>query len=531
MKLPILLFLLLFCFNMFGQSKSILELNQEYFDWYNKDLEIDGVMGASVNKAYLEFLDKRKSKKTTVVAVIDTGVDIDHEDLQGKIWVNTNEIVGNNIDDDGNGYVDDINGWNFLGNSKGENLVYEQFEATRIKCKNDSSDPLFFKAIGIYKTEFEKRREERRDIELDQYYLSEFKAIIENETGIVVTSEKDLFKVKTNDKTVKGAVTILRRAYDSGFRDDLLEEFLEYNNNYLYYYLNPNYNGRKIIDDNPDNINDINYGNPQVNAPYSSHGTSAAGIIAGNRENNIGIKGICDNTLIMPIRAVPNGDEYDKDIALAIRYAVDNGAQIINMSFGKPISPNPKFVYEAIHYAEEHNVLLVHSSGNEGLNLDTTILYPNPFYPDHNSAQSFITVGASSIKKDKSLVAQFSNYGEKTVDIFAPGEYIIGLDSGNAYHEIQGTSFSSPVVSGVAALVLSYFPELTAFELKNILVNSSYKVVEPYKVFLPGTYRKGGLLSPKRKLIPFNKLSKNGGIVNAYNALVMAEEAVKNKKE
>jgi len=214
----------------------------------------------------------------------------------------------------------------------------------------------------------------------------------------------------------------------------------------------------------------------------------------------------------MCLRSTPNGDERDKDVALAIRYAVDNGAEIINMSFGKAISPQKNFVDEAVKYAEQKDVLLVHGSGNSGLNIDVEEVYPSDRYLNGTEATNWINVGASSTGTDDAIAAAFSNYGKKHVDLFAPGENIISTDSSSTYSMNDGTSLSAPVVSGIAAMILSYFPDLTSQQLITILLESSRKIEK--KVVRPG--------QEKKKMVKFNALSRSGGIVNAFEAMRFA---------
>jgi subtilisin family serine protease len=254
-------------------------------------------------------------------------------------------------------------------------------------------------------------------------------------------------------------------------------------------------------------------------ASTAMHGTHVSGIIAGARNNGIGIDGIADNVRIMMVRAVPDGDEHDKDIALAIRYAVDNGAKVINMSFGKSFSPQKQWVDEAVRYAESKGVLMVHAAGNDGANIDTAYNFPTPvFKSDGNIATNWITVGASGDPKNGGLVASFSNYGKKNVDVFAPGVNIYSsVPTGNAYANESGTSMASPVTAGVAAFLLEYYPTLTAQQLKYIIEKSS--VVTNVPVTIPGTDQKAKL----------SDISKTGGLINVYEAAKLAESMTSNK--
>ncbi|MFM7857927.1 MAG: S8 family serine peptidase [Flammeovirgaceae bacterium] len=269
--------------------------------------------------------------------------------------------------------------------------------------------------------------------------------------------------------------------------------------------------------DNPYDYSDSKYGNPDVKGPRSNHGTSVAGIIAAVRNNGLGIDGIASDVKIMVIRTTPMGDERDKDVALAIKYAVENGAHIINMSFGKEFSPQKEMVDAAVRLAEQKNVLIVHGSGNKGLNIDEQETYPSDRYLDGTEALNWINVGASNLTVDENLAAAFSNFGKAHVDLFAPGENIVSLDSTNTYSMNSGTSLSAPVVTGAAALILSYYPNLTAKELIEVLLHSARRF-EKQKV------REPSLQNEKRAKVKFSELSKSGGILDVVEALNYAEQ-------
>ncbi len=497
-----------------AQSGKLEDLDQQYLNWYNKDPQSDQILGTSVDRAYNTILENKKTKKTVVVAVIDGGVDIDHEDLQGRIWINPKEIPGNNIDDDNNGYIDDIHGWNFIGNRRGENIVYENFEYTRIVREKDSNHPDYNRSKNLYAEELVKRKTEKANLLKFENLYFKAKFIIKEHTGIDVSTDEDLKDVQPVNPRVKGALKFLKERYAMGFSEESLKEMKENNRNFLDYYLNRDYSVRNLVGDNPDDLSNADYGNPDVKGPRADHGTSVAGVIAAIRNNEIGIDGIAEDVKIMSIRTVPNGDERDKDVALAIRYAVDNGADIINMSFGKKISPQKDFVDEAVRYAEAHDVLLVHGSGNSGENIDIDDSYPSDRLKDGTEAGNWLNVGASNSVLDNELVANFSNYGKNHVDLFAPGVNIISLDSTNSYSMNDGTSLAAPIVSGIAALLLSYNPDLTAKELIEILMNHTHKITRPKKVLQPD------LTGAKRKKVRFSELSKSAGIVNAYLALL-----------
>ena len=432
-------------------------------NWYNGE-----GTGMQTDKAYQ--LLKNKKPKAVIVAVIDSGVDIEHEDLQGKIWTNENEIPNNGIDDDKNGYIDDVHGWNFLGNKKGQNLDAARLEKTRILAK------LMLKYDGIDPSSI------KNDAEYELY--------------LKVKSEVDEGRAEFEP-------------YMEMLKQGLFEaEIKKYIEDQMLYNLNVDFNDRALIGDNPDDFNDIHYGNPDVEGPDALHGTHVAGIIAAIRGNNLGGDGVADNVKIMSIRTVPNGDEFDKDIYLAVKYAVDNGASVINMSFGKAYSPHQEKVYEAFKYADSKGVLLVHAAGNDAKDIDIEPNYPTSMYSfQDEKLDHFLTIGASTKDKGDALTASFSNFGKKGVDIFAPGFEIYNSVPQSEYQNLQGTSMAAPMVAGVAAMLKSYFPSLSMSEIKSIILSS-------------GTTYKGN----------FQNLSATGKVVNVYNAVKSCQklEATKN---
>jgi subtilisin family serine protease len=511
---------------------TIDSINAKSINWHNLDLKSNKTAGASVEKAYTNQLTGLKTSKNIVVAVIDAGVDIYHEDLQGKIWVNKNEIPNNGIDDDNNGYIDDVNGWNFLGNAKGENIEFETLEYTRLlrqlqpmfKDVDESQIPeqmkdnyiLYQKCKTEYDDEFQKYQNQRKNIESFEKNLEAANGIISQFLGKEDFTINEVKRIKSKDKMVSSAKNFLVVINKRGFTPNSLKEAKDHISLYLDKHLNLDYEPRTIIGDDIANIADRYYGNNNVKGPDSFHGTFVAGIIAANRSNNLGIDGIAENVQIMPIRAVPQGDEMDKDIALAIYYAVDNGANIINMSFGKAFSPQKNLVDQAMQYAESKGVLLIHSAGNDAKDLDVKESYPSNATLDGKIIANWLTVGASSNKLNDKLCGVFSNYGQQNVDLFAPGVDVVSLTTENRYMTASGTSFSGPVVTGVAALVWSNYPHLTAAQVKEILMKSVTGIPNQ-KVLKPSDDR-----SAKAEKVTFGKLSKTGGLVNAYEALKMA---------
>ncbi len=537
-----LVFLLGISINSHGQSKglsTIDSLDIKLLNWYNLSPTFNKVEGTDVDRVYREITPKLKPKKKVIVAIIDSGTDTEHPDLQGRFWINEKEIPNNGIDDDNNGYIDDIHGWGFLGNAKGENITFENVEQTRIyreydeKFKNvkspDTLTPalkkeynMYLKSKARYLEEFDKHSKTKSNTSSFEKGLRLAEETVLSFLGKKSYTVDDLKSIFSMDERVTSAKKYLLNLYNNGFTQKYLDDFKANTDMYLEKHYNLNFKPRDIIGDNPYNINEKNYGNNDVKGPRSDHGTPVAGVIAAVRDNGIGVNGIAENVSLMILRAVPRGDERDKDIALAIRYAVDNGANIINMSFGKDFSPQKEFIDDAIKYAQEHNVLMIHAAGNDGENIDIEDNYPTNLLNDGSRIDSWITVGANDRTLNKKLTAIFSNYGQKSVDLFAPGVDMIVLYPGNKYSKMDGTSFAGPVVTGIAALVWSYYPELTSIELKDILLKSA-NTHQKQKVFCPNLKEK------KTSKVKFSTLSKTGGIVNAYNAMKLADEVVRLK--
>jgi subtilisin family serine protease len=480
--------------------------------WSHLDLVKDTVPGMSVDKAYAEVLKGKKGTKV-IVGIVDSGVDINHEDLKSVIWTNTKEIAGNNIDDDNNGYIDDIHGWNFLGDA-----IHEQLEMTRI-VKRGPNTPEYSKAKARLEEELKGLQQDKQQLDM----------ILNAEKAIKSYLKKDDFtleevkKIETKDQSLLQAKAMFSQFLTGMTKSEFDKEIIDYKDHVygqLNYNLNVEYDGRKIVGDNPDDINNRKYGNNNVVGPEpkeAKHGTHVAGIVAQVRGNKKGGDGVASSVVeIMAVRAVPDGDEYDKDIALGIRYAVDNGAKVINGSFGKYFSQNKELVIEAIKYAESKDVLLVIAAGNESYDLDVTNKYPNDTYDNSPEfAKNVLIIGALTPEYGSKMVASFSNYGKNNVDIFAPGEKIYATTPLNTYEYLQGTSMASPNVAGVAALIRSYYPSLTAIEVKQIIMES-------------GTLLKNMIsVGEDNNKAIFSEISKSGKIVNAYNALLLAEKMTK----
>jgi cell wall-associated protease len=520
--------------------------------WQLLDYEQDTVYGASVNRAYTELL-KGKASHPVIVAVIDEGVDISHEDLQGHIWTNKGEIPGNSIDDDKNGYIDDIRGWNFLGGKDGKNIYATNSEADREYSRLLPEFAVMDSAQASHEkdyTYFQKvKKEHLKDSVLRDFLayklvenvenvipkLSSANSLLKNAMQRQIIYFKDIDSFETNDsitdkskKFVLGFYGEIGTTNKSKSLDSVIAMFkrylVEFKSDQLLYKevkSDPLLLRKEIIGDNPFDINDRKYGNNLVGDQYADHGTHCAGVISAIRNNGVGMDGVADNVIIMPVRAVNTlqyGDEMDKDIALAIRYAVDNGARIISMSFGKDLSPQKQWVDEAIQYAEKKDVLLVHVAGNDNTDIDTSDWFPSPKYLNSSGrAGNFINVGAITMDTGYALTAEYSNYGQKEVDIFAPGSDIYSAIPGNKYQFDSGTSEATPVVAGVAALLLEYYPSLTAVQLKYILLKSVTSLKGKF-VYKPGTKEK----------VDFSTLCVSGGVVNAYNALQLAAKIASN---
>ncbi|MDX1646517.1 MAG: S8 family peptidase, partial [Longimicrobiales bacterium] len=483
------------------------------------DLEEDRVPGVSAARTYRELLVDRQPLRTVVVAVIDGGVDTTHVDLRETLWRNEDEQPDNRVDDDGNGYVDDVWGWNFIGGPDGRNVRHETLEVTRLHaaCSGGEEPPRDLTCARI-SAAFEERRAETEEtlqrIEQLSAALDFALPVLAREAGVPESELTPAIvrEISALQQAVVQAKSIYLQLHGAGLGRPELEEAAEAYQSLLEYGLDPTFDAREVVADDPSDGSERIYGNRDVMGPDPSHGTHVAGIIGAVRGNGIGIDGIADGVRLMTVRAVPDGDERDKDVANAIRYAVDNGADIINMSFGKAFSPQKSLVDDAVRYAEEHGVLMIHAAGNDGEDIEVEASYPTPEYLEGGRAEGWIEVGAANWSVD-GLAAPFSNYGRTRVDVFAPGMDILSTYPGSDFRREDGTSMAAPVVTGVAALLMAYFPELTASEVKRIILESSTKYVD-VEVPRPGS----------DELVPFGELSATGGVVNAYAAVRMALE-------
>ena len=491
--------------------------------------------GIALHQAYSLLDSTARSPKKVVVAIIDSGSDVDHEDLKDNIWINNDEVVGNMLDDDANGYVDDVFGWNFIGGQDSSHVNYDTYELTRLYVKGLEIFSVFDTLTNIpdsltdeylqFKDIEEEFEAERSSLESELIQIKQLQQNIES--ILFFLGETSLDSVEVNNylsdeiepsMQMQEALGFVALLQDNGINEQLIDEYIEQIGVQLEYGYNISFDPRSIVGDDYEDLDNRFYGNSDVKGPDYDHGTHVAGIIAANRDNNIGAIGITQVELMI-IRAVPNGDERDKDVANAIRYAVDNGADVINMSFGKSYSPELFYVQQAIEYAAQNEGLMVHAAGNDGANIDSVANYPSPIFSDGSSSPYLITVGASGWQGVNELAASFSNYGASTVDLFAPGVDIYSTMPNQEYELSNGTSMAAPVVSGVFALLMQYFPEYSPLEIKEIIVSSVVKTDE--QIMLPGQ-------SLEAQYVPFDSLSKHGGIVNAYRAVREALNGLEN---
>ena len=497
-----------------GKKAALNDVQKKH--WHLLDLAKDSIPGMSVERAYKELIKDNKGEKV-IVAVIDSGVDIDHSQLNESIWVNPGEIPNNGLDDDNNGYIDDIHGWNFLGKITNENM-----EVVRLQKKEKPGSDSFNKLEKARKESLLKK--ERELVEIN-FMIDKAKAS-DSVLSIALNKKnytlKDAEKISPKTFSVMEAIIFKRFLTEKSLTLNKLKKYAEGSKTGIEAHYNIDFNGRSLLGDNPEDIDDCCYGDPNVMGPDkkdADHGTHVAGIIAAKRDDNSGNKGIAKNIEIMVLRAVPDGDEYDKDVALAIRYAVDNGAWIINTSFGKGQSPHVEWVWDALKHAEKKDVLVISAAGNSGKNIDPG--NDKSFITDEKNGveivSNFITVGASSSSYGKDQIASFSNFGKKNVDVFAPGNAIWSSVPNDSFDFFDGTSMAAPNVSGVAAILRSYFPKISAPKIKQILIKSGLPI---YSQILDP--EEGGLTSP-------NKISRSGKMVNLYNALIFASNKLYKK--
>ncbi|MGB1392096.1 MAG: S8 family peptidase [Flavobacteriaceae bacterium] len=512
-------------YNVTATAKKVPLTDEEIKYWSHSDLVTDSIPGMSLDKAYA-FLQGKKGVEV-VVGVVDSGTDLLHEDLKDVAWVNEKEIPSNGIDDDKNGYVDDINGWNFLGSIYKEHLEYQRI----VKDPSIADEASVKEATKFYdeKVAAAKANEKRYGQMLKM--VSNADDAISKHLSKSDYSKDDVTKIETEDNALKQSIEVAKQMYGFGLSSltqakQELSKLVENASSMLSGEdLKKEY--RSVLGDDPNTMDNTSYGDAATghSTKDEAHGTHVSGIIAASRNNKLGMNGVATNVKIMAVRAVPDGDEYDKDVALGLRYAVDNGAKVINTSFGKGFSPKKEWVYEAILYAASKDVLIVNAAGNDGKNLDVEKTYPNDSRDLVTEiSDNVLTVGAMSANYDENLPASFSNYGKINVDVFAPGVQIYSTIPDGEYAKFNGTSMAAPSTAGVAALLRSYYPKLSASQVKHILMNSGTMI--DFDVIKPGSSSRE---KPAGEKVPFSELSVSGRVVNAYNALKMADYMVNGK--
>ncbi len=506
-------------------AKQMPLTDDESQNWQHLDLIKDSIPGMSVEKAYA-FLTGKKGQQI-IVGVIDSGTDLTHEDLTENAWINPKEIAGNGIDDDKNGFIDDINGWNFLGS-----IYKENSELNRIITDPSIADE---ETAERAKTAYDKTIQEA---EVNKQRYDQMLAAVSSADKTIKThlnkteyTKEDVLEIKSTEPAIVQSIAVAGQMFDFGLSSlqqaiDELTGLVETADDLLSGDgLKNNY--RTVLGDNENTMEITIYGDNKVSNTIKSeaHGSHVSGIIGAVRNNKVGMNGVANNVKIMAVRAVPDGDEYDKDVALAIRYAVDNGAKVLNTSFGKGYSPKKEWVWDAIKYAASKDVLIVNAAGNDGKNIDEELTFPNDSKDLKTEiSDNVITIGAMSEYYNENLPANFSNYGKINVDVFAPGVQIYSTTPENEYQKFSGTSMAAPSTAGVAALVRSYYPKLTASQVKHILMNSGTLIT--FDVIKPGSQSRE---NPTGEKVPFTDLSVSGRVVNAYNALLMADKMVNGK--
>lgn len=538
----------------FGTAFSQETHDKDTETWYHKDFKLTNVYGVNTQNAY-KFLESKGLKPHTIlVGVLDSGVEVDHPGLIKNMWTNPNEVPNNGKDDDGNGYIDDIHGWNFIGGKNGD-VDIDNMEVTRVVKKyqpifegensaqnklNQSQRPEEFEMYIKSKELFNKKSADaKQNAEFYSFLYSKIPTIVgvlgdkpltaENIKAIKPQNQEEAMAVQILGQMTQNEEYIGKNPQElkTAFEKELKEALDYYTPQSKQYDLN--YDPRQeLVGDHYEDYNERFYGNNHYEGPEAQHGTHVAGIIAGQPQGDQIQYGVASKVAkIMTVRAVPNGDERDKDVANAIRYAVDNGAKILNMSFGKPVSPGKKYVWDAMKYAQDKGVLLVKAAGNDNENIAEHIYYPTNFKSPKDGKpfiDNMIVVGAST-NDNEFLRASFSNYNGKMVDVFAPGEKIYSTVPDGKYEYLQGTSMAAPVVAGVAAVLWAYMPSLTPAQIIESLVKTANKSTVNAMIDSNTNNR-------------FDLISVAGGVVDAYKAaeyaynhFYKAEHTNKTKKQ
>ena len=505
------------------------------YAWFHMDAEADGYPGLSTHRVHTTLLADRAPQQTVTVAIIDSGVDIAHPELRSQHWVNADETPANDVDDDRNRYVDDAEGWNFLGNAQGENIDNDTYELTRLyrtyrtwvnatdttalsPAGRDSLD-YFYTLRRDFVAARDDAKQQLANVRNAYNTVQGIERFLQQQLGVEEITPAVVARLKDrDDPRLQQAYDILNFFYEQDLTPGDIEQFYNQLNSQVEYGYNPDFEPRSLVGDTYSDPTEQGYGNPDVHGPDPSHGTHVAGIVGAARDTTLRIDGVAPAVRLMAVRAVPDGDERDKDVANAIRYAANNGADIINMSFGKGYSPRKAVVDAAVRHADSLGVLMVHAAGNSAQDVDVEDNFPNPNYAAGGRATNWIEVGASGWQMNEELVASFSNYGAEGVDVFAPGVDIYSSTPDSSYRFNSGTSMAAPMVSGVAALLMAYYPELDATEVREIILESAVSYAGQ-QVARPSS----GADAPAAT-VDFGTLSATGAIVNAYEAIRMAEE-------
>jgi subtilisin family serine protease len=540
MKITISLLAVFFSYSVsFGQS------NVSSQNWHWKDYTKDKVHGISLYQAYQQLAKINKQPSPIIVAVMDGGIDTSHIEIKSKLWTNGKEIPYNGIDDDRNGYVDDIHGWNFLGGKDGRNIDKADAEKTRVyhkfKTLYEGKSIEVTKFNAAQRNQYEMWKQAAAEIEFSEedaanlrYISIAYKAMLKLGNTLITEIKDSNFNVVTLESfqpqgrnTLDAKMAYLRTIKILGV--DKESPYLEIVNELKEYIEGKEKSAKsktelpdpiraEIVKDNYENFADKYYGNNDITGPNAKHGTHVAGLVASIPDSSWNVNALYPGIKIMGVRMVPDGDEYDKDVALGIRYAVDNGAKIINMSFGKSFSPEQVWVDNAIRYAASKDVLIIHSAGNEFYDLNVKAVFPSPYSSALNdTASNVLTVAASSDESiNNSLLTDFSNFGYKIVDVLSPGNKIYSTLPGKTNHGyLQGTSMAAPIVSHIAAMIRSYYPSLSALDVKKIIMGTVWKPLDENTSYD---------VPEKQESKTLSSIAAAGGIVNAEKAIQMASQ-------
>ncbi len=522
---------------VFAQEASVQDplKDKDLMTWYHKDFASSKVYGVNTDNAYKYLESKGLKPKSVVVAVLDSGVEVDHPGLKNNMWKNPNEIPNNGKDDDGNGYIDDVHGWNFMGSAKGD-IDVDNMEVTRVVKKyksvfegensaenkaNQAKMPeefaMYMQSKEIFNKKSIEARQQYQSIQMVNQFIPVMVKLLngkpftqETLSAIKPATQQEAIALNVMGNMVNDPEAVGKSPEDfQKYMEEEMKTYLDYYGQQATQQYNLDFDPRaELVGDNYDDYTEKHYGNNNYEGPDAGHGTHVAGIIAGLPQGEEVQYGVAHKVAkIMAVRTVPNGDERDKDVANSIRYAVDNGAKILNMSFGKPVSPGKKVVWDAFRYAEKKGVLLVKAAGNDNEDIQNSVHYPTNFKDpadDKPFLKNMIVVGAST-KDAETLRAGFSNFNSKMVDVFAPGQQIYSTVPDAKYKYEQGTSMASPVVAGAAAVLLAYMPELKPEQIIEALVKTSNK--STVDAALPGDLK-----------ATFDTISRAGGVIDVRKA-------------